>query len=248
MRIVIADDSALIREGVKGLVEKRGHEVVATPATADELVRAVDKLADALPDLVITDVRMPPKMQEDGLRAAVELRETYPELNVMVLSQYVAPAYARELFSPADSGAGRRATQFGTGGVSGAAAAGSRSPHKPGGTGYLLKDRIGQVIDFLGSLDVVAGGGVVVDPEVATALMRSGRSGLASLTAREREVLELMARGKSNNQIADELFLSGAAVAKHVSNIFMKLHLEPGEENRRVRAILEFLTETSGRL
>lgn len=229
MRIVIADDSALIREGVKGLVEKRGHEVVATPATADELVAAVDELADDLPDLVITDVRMPPKMQEDGLRAAVELRETYPTLNVMVLSQYVAPAYARELFSPAESG------------VHGAA-------KKPGGTGYLLKDRIGQVIDFLGSLDVVAGGGVVVDPEVAQALMRSGRSGLASLTSREREVLELMARGKSNNQIADELFLSGAAVAKHVSNIFMKLHLEPGEENRRVRAILEFLTETSGRI
>ena len=106
----------------------------------------------------------------------------------------------------------------------------------------------GQVLDFLGSLEVVAGGGVVIDPDVATALMQSGKSGLASLTAREREVLELMARGKSNKQIADDLVLSGAAVAKHVSNIFMKLHLEPGEENRRVRAILEFLTATSGQI
>nr|WP_120492350.1 response regulator transcription factor [Corynebacterium lactis] len=229
MKIVIADDSALLREGVASLVEKRGHEVIAKVDSANALVADVDDRFDEtgqLPDLVITDVRMPPKMTDDGLRAAVELRERYPNLNVMVLSQYVAPAYARELFSPATPGL-----------------AGSS-----GGTGYLLKDRVGQVIDFLGSLDVVAGGGVVIDPDVATALMQSGKSGLASLTAREREVLELMARGKSNKQIADELFLSGAAVAKHVSNIFIKLHLEPGEENRRVRAILEFLTATSGQI
>ena len=173
-------------------------------------------------------------MSDDGLRAAVELRERYPQLNVMVLSQYVAPAYARELFSPGGAGVG-----------TGVGSSGSSSS---GGTGYLLKDRVGQVLDFLGSLEVVAGGGVVIDPDVATALMQSGKSGLASLTAREREVLELMARGKSNKQIADDLVLSGAAVAKHVSNIFMKLHLEPGEENRRVRAILEFLTATSGQI
>lgn len=229
MRIVIADDSALLREGVAGLVEKRGHEVISKVDSANGLVADIDDRFEEtgeLPDLVITDVRMPPKMTDDGLRAAVELRDRYPNLNVMVLSQYVAPAYARELFSPAAPGT----------------AAGS------GGTGYLLKDRVGQVIDFLGSLDVVAGGGVVIDPDVATALMQSGKSGLASLTAREREVLELMARGKSNKQIAEDLFLSGAAVAKHVSNIFMKLHLEPGEENRRVRAILEFLTATSGQI
>lgn len=229
MKIVIADDSALLREGVAGLVEKRGHEVISKVDSANGLVEDIDDRFDdtgELPDLVITDVRMPPKMTDDGLRAAVELRDRYPNLNVMVLSQYVAPAYARELFSPTapDTAAGT------------------------GGTGYLLKDRVGQVIDFLGSLDVVAGGGVVIDPDVATALMQSGKSGLASLTAREREVLELMARGKSNKQIAEDLFLSGAAVAKHVSNIFMKLHLEPGEENRRVRAILEFLTATSGQI
>lgn len=235
MKIVIADDSALLREGVAGIVEKRGHEVIAKVDTAHGLVADIDDRFDAtgeLPDVVITDVRMPPKMSDDGLRAAVELRERYPQLNVMVLSQYVAPAYARELFSTdrADGAAGAGGSGLG------------------GGTGYLLKDRIGQVLDFLGSLEVVAGGGVVIDPEVATALMQSGKSGLASLTAREREVLELMARGKSNSQIADELVLSGAAVAKHVSNIFVKLHLEPGEENRRVRAILEFLTATTGQI
>ncbi|MDK8759047.1 response regulator transcription factor [Corynebacterium sp. MSK151] len=241
MKIVIADDSALLREGVAGLVEKRGHEVIAMVDTAHGLVADIDDRFDdsgELPDLVITDVRMPPKMSDDGLRAAVELRERYPQLNVMVLSQYVAPAYARELFS--SSGAGGSAG-VGTG-------VGSSGSSSSGGTGYLLKDRVGQVLDFLGSLEVVAGGGVVIDPDVATALMQSGKSGLASLTAREREVLELMARGKSNKQIADDLVLSGAAVAKHVSNIFMKLHLEPGEENRRVRAILEFLTATSGQI
>lgn len=241
MKIVIADDSALLREGVAGLVEKRGHEVIAMVDTAHGLVADIDDRFDdtgELPDLVITDVRMPPKMSDDGLRAAVELRERYPQLNVMVLSQYVAPAYARELFS--SSGAGGSAG-VGTG-------VGSSGSSSSGGTGYLLKDRVGQVLDFLGSLEVVAGGGVVIDPDVATALMQSGKSGLASLTAREREVLELMAGGKSNKQIADDLVLSGAAVAKHVSNIFMKLHLEPGEENRRVRAILEFLTATSGQI
>ncbi len=246
MKIVIADDSALLREGVAGLVEKRGHEVIAMVDTAHGLVADVDDRFDdtgELPDLVITDVRMPPKMSDDGLRAAVELRERYPQLNVMVLSQYVAPAYARELFSP--GGAGGSAGVGPGVGSSGSSSSGSSSI---GGTGYLLKDRVGQVLDFLGSLEVVAGGGVVIDPDVATALMQSGKSGLASLTAREREVLELMARGKSNKQIADDLVLSGAAVAKHVSNIFMKLHLEPGEENRRVRAILEFLTATSGQI
>lgn len=241
MKIVIADDSALLREGVAGLVEKRGHEVIAMVDTAYGLVADIDDRFDdtgELPDLVITDVRMPPKMSDDGLRAAVELRERYPQLNVMVLSQYVAPAYARELFSPGGAGG---SAGVGTG-------VGSSGSSSSGGTGYLLKDRVGQVLDFLGSLEVVAGGGVVIDPDVATALMQSGKSGLASLTAREREVLELMARGKSNKQIADDLVLSGAAVAKHVSNIFMKLHLEPGEENRRVRAILEFLTATSGQI
>lgn len=222
MKIVIADDSALLREGVAGLVEKRGYEVIAKPTSATELLDAVASLGDnrALPDLLITDVRMPPDMREDGLRAALQLRERFPSLSIMVLSQYVAPAYARELFTPG--------TAHGA------------------GTGYLLKDRIGKVKDFLESITIVAQGGVVIDPDVATALMKSGRSGLRLLTAREREVMELMARGKSNAEISQDLFLSGAAVAKHVSNIFLKLNLEPGEDNRRVRAILEYLTETTG--
>ena len=174
MKIVIADDSALLREGVAGLVEKRGHEVIAMVDTAHGLVADIDDRFDdsgELPDLVITDVRMPPKMSDDGLRAAVELRERYPQLNVMVLSQYVAPAYARELFSPGGAGG---SAGVGTGG-------GSSGSSSSGGTGYLLKDRVGQVLDFLGSLEVVAGGGVVIDPDVATALMQSGKSGLASL-------------------------------------------------------------------
>ena len=222
MKIVIADDSALLREGVAGLIEKRGYEVMAKPTSATELLDAVTTLGNdhGLPDLLITDVRMPPDMREDGLRAALQLRERFPSLSIMVLSQYVAPAYARELLTPGTS--------------------------HGAGTGYLLKDRIGKVKDFLESITIVAQGGVVIDPDVATALMKSGRSGLRLLTAREREVMELMARGKSNAEIAQDLFLSGAAVAKHVSNIFLKLNLEPGEDNRRVRAILEYLTETTG--
>ncbi len=216
MRIVIADDSALLREGVAGIVEKGGHQVVGRAGNASEMMEVVDQ---KLPDLLITDVRMPPEMKDDGLRVAVELRKNHPHLNIMVLSQYVAPVYARELFE-----------------------------RSSGGTGYLLKDRVAQVMDFLSSLETVGAGGVVIDPEVASALMRSGHSGLADLSIREREVLELMARGKSNKQIAQDLYLSGAAVAKHVSNIFSKLQLQPGEENRRVRAILTYLTQTSERI
>lgn len=216
--IVLADDAVLLREGLAGLLQRQGFTVVAQTARADDLELRVDQLAAAhqLPDLVVTDVRMPPSMTTDGLQAAINLKTRYPQLAVLVLSQYVAPSYAQQLFSlPAGPQAG--------------------------GSGYLLKDRVGQVADFLASLRVVAGGGMVIDPTVASAMMQASRSGLGELTAREFEVLELMARGLSNTQIAEKLFLSGAAVAKHVSNIFAKLHLEPGEENRRVRAILAFL-------
>ncbi|MDU0479488.1 response regulator transcription factor [Staphylococcus chromogenes] len=217
MKFVIADDSALLREGVAGLLERRGHTPVGSVADADELHTLIDDLvmADNCPDIVITDVRMPPLMGDDGLRAAITLRDSYPSLSFMVLSQYVAPAYAVDLFAP------------------------SSGTHA--GTGYLLKDRVSDVADFLHALDVVAGGGTVIDPSVASALMSAGRSGLAELTPREREVLELMSRGLSNNEIASTLFVSGAAVAKHVSNIFLKLRLDPTEENRRVRAILQYL-------
>lgn len=210
MRIVLADDSALLREGVAGLLERRGHEIVGQAATAPSLIELVE--SGPLPDIVVTDVRMPPNMADDGLKAAVSLRREFPSLAVMVLSQYVAPAYAVELFDVDTAG-----------------------------TGYLLKDRVSEVADFLSSLEVVAQGGTVIDPTVAKALMASGRSGLAELTPREREVLELMSQGKSNKEIASALVLSAAAVAKHVSNIFLKLRLAPKEDNRRVKAILEYL-------
>ncbi|MDK4232482.1 MULTISPECIES: response regulator transcription factor [Corynebacterium] len=213
LRIVIADDSAILREGLAGLLERRGHEIVGRAGTAVELEGVIGKLSAQLPDVVITDVRMPPEMGDDGLKAAVALRRAYPGLPVMVLSQYVAPAYAVALFDSPDAG-----------------------------TGYLLKDRVSEVRDFLASLEVVAQGGTVIDPTVAQALMRSGRSGLGELSPREREVLELMSRGKSNKDIAAELVLSNAAVAKHVSNIFTKLRLDPSEDNRRVKAILQYLS------
>lgn len=210
MKIVIADDSALLREGVAGLLNRRGHEVVAQVERADRMQGVVEKHA---PDLVITDVRMPPTMRDDGLQAALELRKQ-GSVNVLVLSQYVAPAYARELFSGGD-----------------------------GGTGYLLKDRVAQVRDFMQACETVASGGVVIDPDVASALMAASSRWLTTLTQRELEVLELMAEGLSNAQISEKLFLSGAAVAKHVSNIFSKLGLTPDEDNRRVRAILMYLAE-----
>lgn len=213
LRIVIADDSAILREGLAGLLERRGHEIVGRAGTAVELEGVIGKLSAQLPDVVITDVRMPPEMGDDGLKAAVALRRAYPGLPLMVLSQYVASAYAVALFDSPDAG-----------------------------TGYLLKDRVSEVRDFLASLEVVAQGGTVIDPTVAQALMRSGRSGLGELSPREREVLELMSRGKSNKDIAAELVLSNAAVAKHVSNIFTKLRLDPSEDNRRVKAILQYLS------
>ena len=155
-------------------------------------------------------------MSNDGLEVAIESKKRYPQMAVMVLSQYVAPGYAQQLFA---------------------------LPASNGGIGYLLKDRVSDVVDFISSLRLIISGGVVIDPQVAQAMMNNSRMGLGSLTAREAEVLELMAQGLSNKQIAQQLVLSSAAVAKHVSNIFSKLGLEPGEENRRVRAILTFLAE-----
>ncbi|MDE1566467.1 MAG: response regulator transcription factor [Actinotignum sanguinis] len=239
MRLVVADDSALFREGLCGLLERRGHNIVATAATAPELnetVRAATARGEA-PDLVITDVRMPPTMSDDGLRAAVELRREFPSLGIMVLSQYVAPAYARELFHPA-AGAGASGSPATT-------TADANGDDAPGGLGYLLKDRVARVADFVRSLEIVGVGGVVVDPDVAAQLMATTPSLLTELTSREREILELMARGYANSAIAAELYLTGATVSKHVANIFLKLGMQPGEENRRVRAVLAYLTETS---
>lgn len=215
-RLVVADDSAILREGLVGLLERRGYEVVAQAARADDLARVVGELAaqGALPDGVVTDARMPPDMTDDGIRVAVDLRTAHPALAVMVVSQYVVPVHAQRLFA-----------------LEGA-----------GGTGYLLKDRVAEVDDFVASLDLVLSGGVVTGPEITRAMMSAGSPGLRELTEREREMLELMARGLSNGEIAAELVLSGAAVAKHVSNIFAKLGLAPGEDNRRVKAILHLLS------
>ena len=194
--LVLADDSALLREGLAGLLERQGYDVVARESDAHALVDRVE-LMDAracLPDAVIADVRMPPTMRNDGLEAALTIRRRHPAVAIMVLSQYVSAAYARRLFS-------------------------ADAPADAGGTGYLLKDRVSEVADFLGSLRVILSGGMVTDPEVARA----------------------MVRGLSNSQIAVRMVVSGAAVAKHVSALFLKLGLDPSEENRRVRAILAFL-------
>ena len=217
MRLLVADDAALIRAGIVGLLERAGHEVVAEAADAPELLTQCRRLADGggLPDLVITDVRMPPSMTDDGLRAAVQLRELYPGLPVLLLSQYVAPAYAAVLFGGS----------------------------QVAGLGYLLKERVGRVADFLQTVELVAGGGLVVDPEVVSQLLNSRRGDpvLGRLTPRELEVLSLMAKGAANQQIGEQLVISSAAVAKHVANIFSKLDLGPTEDNRRVRAILAYL-------
>ncbi|MBA3019867.1 response regulator transcription factor [Propionicimonas sp.] len=220
MLLALADDAALLRAGLVGLLERAGHQVVVEASDAPSLVAAVAELAAAnqLPDLVLTDVRMPPGMTDDGLRAAVEIRQRYPSLPIMVLSQYVAPAYASALLDAA------------------------ALPDAPG-TGYLLKERVGRVADFMNSLQVVAAGGLVIDPEVVRSLLlsRRGDSKLSRLTPREHEVLSLMADGSSNTQISDALVITPAAVAKHVANVFAKLDLGPDEENRRVRAVLAYL-------
>lgn len=217
LRIVLAEDSVLLREGLAGLLGRFGHVVVARVGDALALVAAVEEHD---PDIVVTDVRMPPGFSDEGLRAAVALREAHPALPVLVLSQYVEQTYAAELLD-ADPRHGRGA-----------------------GVGYLLKDRVGHVREFLDSLDRVADGGTVVDPQVVRQLLRRRRTDgpLAALTDREREVLALMAEGRTNGSIAAVLVVSEAAVRKHVGNIFAKLRLDPTTD-RRVSAVLAYLRE-----
>ncbi|MBO2451830.1 response regulator transcription factor [Actinomadura barringtoniae] len=211
LRVVLAEDGVLLREGLVGLIARFGHEVVAAVGDAEALKAAV---AEHAPDLVVTDVRMPPGFTDEGLRAAVELRSARPELAVLVLSQYVAQSYAAELF---DSVGGR-------------------------GAGYLLKDRIGDIDDFRDALDQVASGGMVVDPEVVRRLLRRRRDPLDKLTGRELEVLALMAEGRTNAAIAAALTVTEAAVAKHIGNILTKLDLpRTAEDHRRVLAVLAYL-------
>src|SRR5205807_2162812 len=207
LRVVIAEDSMLLREGLAQILERFGHIVVAAVGDAEALCDAV---AEHRPDVVVTDVRMPPGFTDEGLRAALELRRERPRLPTVVLSQYVETGSAEELIA--------------TG----------------GGVGYPLKDRIGEVAEFVDALRRVAAGGTVIDPEVVRRLLAHRRSRpLEQLTSREREVLTLMAEGRSNAAIARRLSVTEAAVLKHIGNIFGKLGLQPASaDHRRVRAVL----------
>ncbi len=216
LSVVIAEDSVLLRDGIVRLLEDAGIAVLAAVGDADELM---DAMAEHQPDLVVADVRMPPTHTDEGVRAALRIREEYPGVAVLVLSQYVEERYAADLLA-GDSG----------------------------GVGYLLKDRVVDVEDFVASLRRIAAGGSEVDGEVVRQILgRSRRSAeLDRLTPREREVLEAMAEGLSNAGIADKLVISGGAVEKHISNVFQKLDLEPGEgAHRRVLAVLAYLGDGS---
>jgi DNA-binding NarL/FixJ family response regulator len=209
--VAIAEDGVLLREGLAGLLGRFGFQVTAAVGDAAALKAAVGEHA---PDLVITDIRMPPTFTDEGLRAALELRRDRPGLAVVVLSQYVQHAYATDLL---DSGSGR-------------------------GVGYLLKDRVADIEEFIAALRRVAAGGTAVDPQVISQLLRRRRDPLSALSAREREVLALIAEGHSNAAIARKLVVTEAAVGKHVGNIFAKLRLpQTDDTNRRVLAVLAYL-------
>jgi DNA-binding NarL/FixJ family response regulator len=213
MRVVIAEDAALFREGLARLLADCGHQVCAAVAGPDELLAAV---AEHRPDVAVVDVRMPPTHTDEGLRAAVRLRHDHPGTGVVVLSQYVETTYTARLLEGSASG-----------------------------VGYLLKDRVADVDEFAEALDRVAAGGTALDPEVVSRLVRVSRhaDGLATLTPREREVLGLMAEGRSNAGIAAALVVSASVVEKHVASVFGKLGLPASEaDNRRVLAVLRYLT------
>jgi DNA-binding NarL/FixJ family response regulator len=212
MRVVIAEDAAMMREGLIRLLADRGHEVCAAVADGDALVAAV---AEHRPDVAVVDIRMPPTHTDEGLRAALQLRRDHPGVGVLVFSQYIETRYAARL-------------------LEGDAA----------GVGYLLKDRVADVAEFADALVRVAAGGTALDPEVIGQLLRGSRhaDGLAALTPREREVLALMAEGRSNAGIAAALHVSAGVVEKHVAAIFAKLGLPPSDaDNRRVLAVLRHL-------
>lgn len=213
MRVVIAEDSVLLRAGLTRLLADADHEVVGTVGDADSLLDVVERHQ---PDLAVVDVRMPPTHTDDGLRAALQIRGKWPEVGILVLSQYVEERYATELLAGAATG----------------------------GLGYLLKDRIAEVAEFLSGVARVGEGGTVLDPEVVAQLLARTRrrDPLDRLSPREREVLGLMAEGRSNTAIARALVVSDGAVEKHVSNIFTKLDLPPTEhDHRRVLAVLRWL-------
>jgi DNA-binding NarL/FixJ family response regulator len=212
MRIVIAEDSVLLRAGLTRLLIDEGEEVVATVGDADSLLDVVERHS---PDLAVVDVRMPPTHTDDGLRAAIHVRGRWPDVGILVLSQYVEETYATELLA-SDSG----------------------------GLGYLLKDRVADVTEFMDAVRRVGDGGTALDPEVVAQLLARSRrrDPLGRLSPREREVLGLMAEGRSNAAIAADLVVSSGAVEKHISNIFTKLDLPPTDQgHRRVLAVLRWL-------
>jgi len=212
MRVVVADDSVLLREGVVRLLEENGFDVVGQAGDAEDLIR---KVRAHKPDVAVVDIRMPPTNTDDGLRAALEIRAELPDTGVLVLSQYVEEGYALDLVG-----------------------------ESAGGVGYLLKDRVADVDRFVDSVKRVADGGSALDPEVVSQLVGRARRDdpLEDLTPREREVLELMAEGRSNNAIAEHMIVTERAVEKHVTSIFGKLGLAPApEDHRRVLAVLAVL-------
>ena len=217
-RVVLADDAFIIREGVRLVLEQEGYEVVAVAEDHDELLAAVEEHA---PEVVVTDIRMPPTRTDEGIRAARQIRSEHPDVGVVVLSQYVEPDYALKLLEEGS-----------------------------GGLAYLLKERVGDAGALAEAVERVAGGESKIDPKVIDALvegrLNQKESKVDRLTPREREVMEELASGKSNNAIAETLYLSERAVEKHINSIFTKLDLLPEREtNRRVRAVLLYLAETA---
>jgi len=216
VRVVLADDSLLLREGLVRLLEETGFEVLAHSGTADDLLRHV---AMHKPDVAIVDIKMPPTHTDEGLRAAQTIREKHPKVGVVVLSQYVEPGYAMELLAESAEG-----------------------------VGYLLKDRISDLEEFAGAVRRVGEGGSALDPAVVSELVGRRRRDdpLEELTAREREVIELMAEGRSNAAIAKAMFVTERAVEKHVTSIFQKLRLPASEQDhRRVLAVLQYLRSSA---
>jgi DNA-binding NarL/FixJ family response regulator len=208
MRVVIAEDAAIMRDGLTGILTRRGHSVLAAVGDADALLAAVDAHR---PDVAVIDVRMPPTHTDEGLRAAASVRQRFPDTGVLVFSQYIEVRAASALLAS-----------------------------DPVGVGYLLKDRVADVSDFVDALERVAAGGTVLDPEVVAHLLRRHRDPV--LTPRENEVLALIAQGRSNAAIAAELFITAKVVEKHVASIFDKLGLAPSDtDNRRVLAAIKYL-------
>ncbi len=210
MRVVIADDSVLVREGIASLLTGAGLDVVAQGSSGDDLLRDVDAHR---PDVAIVDIRMPPTHTDEGLRAALAVRERHPEIGILILSQHVETGIATRLLA-----------------------------ESPAGLGYLLKDRVADVDDFIGSLRSVAAGGSALDPQIVARLLGNRAGPLDDLSPREREVLGLVAEGRSNKAIAERLTITQRAVQKHVTSIFGKLGLPEGDDDhRRILAVLAYL-------